>query len=410
MGLFYNILLGIYWFGVFIVSPLNAKARKFLKGRTGLFSKIKNDIPKGVDLIWFHAASLGEFEQGRPVIEALRKQKPDIKILLTFFSPSGYEIRKDYKGADYIYYLPLDLSWNAKRFIKLINPKTVYFIKYEFWFNYMRVLHNLNIPVYCFSANFRPGQAFFKWYGFWYRGILHKFTHFYVQNQQSKILLQEKVGIKNVTVCGDTRFDRVAQIAENTKPLPIVERFKNGKSIVIAGSTWPADEDILIRYINSSEADFKFIIAPHEIHESNILLLISQIKRNVSRYSQIEADTTIESDVLIIDNIGILSMVYQYGNIAYIGGGFGKGIHNILEAATFGLPVIFGPKYQKFHEAVELINRGGATAVHNYSSLKIAADKLLNDPVSFQKASLACKALIQESKGATESILKTSLQ
>lgn len=371
---------------------------------------MKKDIPKNKDIVWFHAASLGEFEQGRPVIEALRQQKPDIKILLTFFSPSGYEIRKDYNGVDFVYYLPVDLSWNAKRFIKFLKPKAVYFIKYEFWFNYIRILHNLKIPVYCFSANFRPGQTFFKWYGVWYRGILHEFTHFYVQNQQSKILLKEKLGIENVTICGDTRFDRVAQIAENTKPLPVVERFRNGKRIVIAGSTWPSDEDFLIKYINETNNNCKFIIAPHEIHESNITQLISQINRKVCRYSQIDENTNEENDILIIDNIGILSLVYQYGEIAYIGGGFGKGIHNILEAATFGLPIVFGPKYQKFQEAIELINIGRAVAINNYNSLRIAIDKLLNDQGSFQKASLACKALIQDSKGATEIILKTSVQ
>ncbi len=410
MLLLYNILIGTYWIGIFIVSPFNKKARKFLKGRNGLFSRMKKDIPKNKDIVWFHAASLGEFEQGRPVIEALRQQKPDIKILLTFFSPSGYEIRKDYNGVDFVYYLPVDLSWNAKRFIKFLKPKAVYFIKYEFWFNYIRILHNLKIPVYCFSANFRPGQTFFKWYGVWYRGILHEFTHFYVQNQQSKILLKEKLGIENVTICGDTRFDRVAQIAENTKPLPVVERFRNGKRIVIAGSTWPSDEDFLIKYINETNNNCKFIIAPHEIHESNITQLISQINRKVCRYSQIDENTNEENDILIIDNIGILSLVYQYGEIAYIGGGFGKGIHNILEAATFGLPIVFGPKYQKFQEAIELINIGRAVAINNYNSLRIAIDKLLNDQGSFQKASLACKALIQDSKGATEIILKTSVQ
>jgi 3-deoxy-D-manno-octulosonic-acid transferase len=401
--------MGAYWLGILIASAFNSKARKFLGGRIGLFSRLKQDIPKGVDIIWFHSASLGEFEQGRPVIEALRQQKPGLKILLTFFSPSGYEVQKDYKGADYVFYLPVDLSWNANKFIKLINPKAVYFIKYEFWYNYMRILHNLKIPVYCFSANFRPGQVFFKWYGFWYRGILHKFRHFYVQNQQSKILLEEKVGIKNVTVCGDTRFDRVAQIAERTIPLPIVECFKNGIRIVVAGSTWPTDEDLLIRYINETGNNCKFIIAPHEIHEANIVQIISRINRKVSRYSQIDENSPDGSDVLIIDNIGILSLVYQYGYIAYIGGGFGKGIHNILEAATFGLPIVFGPKYKKFQEAVELINREGATAIDNYSSLKIVLDKLLNDSGLFQKASLASKTLIQESKGATEIILKTSL-
>ena len=271
--------MSAYWIAVLVASAFNSKARKFIKGRIGIFKRMKKDIPKNTNIVWFHAASLGEFEQGRPVIEALRQQKPDIKILLTFFSPSGYEVRKDYQGADFVYYLPVDLSWNAKKFIRLLSPKAVYFIKYEFWYNYMRILHNRQIPVYCFSANFRPGQAFFKWYGFWYRGILHKFNHIYVQNQKSKTLLKEKVGIDNVTVCGDTRFDRVAHIAENAKPLPIIEKFKNGKHIVIAGSTWPADEELLIKYINSSNNNYKFIIAPHEINESNINLLISQINR-----------------------------------------------------------------------------------------------------------------------------------
>jgi 3-deoxy-D-manno-octulosonic-acid transferase len=398
--------MSLYGLGILLASLVNRKARKFLWGRRKVFSQLKKFLNEGDKIIWFHAASLGEFEQGRPVIEALRQKHPDYKILLTFFSPSGYEIRKDYKAADFICYLPLDFSWNANRFINMVKPKAVFFIKYEFWFNYTRVLHQKDIPFYCFSANFRPGQLFFKWYGFWYRNILRKFNHIYVQNQRSEKLLNS-ISIHAVTITGDTRFDRVHQIAAQTRSLPILESFKNNTPVVIAGSTWPADEEHLVRYINHCDHSYKFVIAPHEIHAAAIENLVQEIQCKVVKYSEAGSQDPSQFDVLIIDNIGMLSSVYQYGNIAYIGGGFGKGIHNILEAATFGLPVIFGPKYKKFQEAVDLVEVGGAFSFHTYEMLQSQIDKLITNPSDLKTASEVCKQYVADNTGSTELILSS---
>jgi 3-deoxy-D-manno-octulosonic-acid transferase len=404
MALLYNVFLGLYGFGILLASSFHKKARKFLFGRLRLFSKLENAFGKDDKILWFHAASLGEFEQGRPVIEEIKSRFPQFKILLTFFSPSGYEIRKNYEGADYICYLPIDFSWNAKRFVKIIQPKAVFFIKYEFWNNYTRVLHYEHIPVYCFSSIFRPGQLFFKCYGAWYRNILSRFDHLFVQNELSKKLL-ETIGITDISVSGDTRFDRVANIAKQTKQLPVLEKFKNDSLILIAGSTWPADEEILINYINENSNVYKYIIAPHEISNSAIDELIQKINKKSVRYSEADAKSLTDYNVLIIDNIGMLSSIYKYGNIAYIGGGFGKGIHNILEAATFGLPVIFGPKYKKFHEAVELIEKHGAFSINDYSSFKKIMDEQLENTDIIEKTSMICKKYIEENKGATEKII-----
>jgi 3-deoxy-D-manno-octulosonic-acid transferase len=404
MAFIYSCLLALYSFAVLIASLFNKKAKSWTNGRRNIFERLKEAIGDNKNIVWFHSASLGEFEQGRPVIEELRLRNPDVKILLTFFSPSGYEIRKNYPLADFIFYLPVDYKHNAEKFLDIVNPTAVYFIKYEFWHNYLKTIQERNIRVYCFSAIFRPGQAFFQWYGSWYKQVLYCFTHIFVQNDQSKVLLQN-IGLKNVTVTGDTRFDRVFQIASQTKNLPIVEQFKNAKPIIIAGSTWPADEINLVEYINQCNFDCKFIIAPHEIHHTNIEQLTVVIKRPVLWYSQAGGVNPKNFDVLIIDNIGMLSSIYQYANCAYIGGGFGKGIHNILEAATFGLPVVFGPEYKKFQEANDLINMGGAFSISDVSSLKTILDRLMTNDSVMQTSKGICKQYVAENIGATQKIL-----
>ena len=405
----YNLILGLYWILVNIAALFNKKAKQFVVGRKGQFQKLSKAFIATDKIIWFHSASLGEFEQGRPVIEAFKKEHPGLKILVTFFSPSGYEIRKNYSGADYICYLPLDYSWNAAKFLDIIKPQAIYFIKYEFWPNYINEAKRRNIPIYCFSSNFRNNQLFFKWYGGKYKNILSKFKHLFVQNQRSKELL-ESVGITNVTVNGDTRFDRVHQIASQTKELPVVASFKANHNIIVCGSTWPVDEDLIIEYINICVHNCKFIIAPHELHETNIEQLQRKIMKKNIRYSQANETIVTNYDVLIIDNIGMLSSIYKYGVAAYIGGGFGKGIHNILEAATFGLPVVIGPKHKKFQEAVDLIERGGVFPISNGTELNKIFDTLLYDSVSLTKASTICKNYVAENTGATSKILELTLK
>ncbi len=400
----YNLIMGAYWIAVLLASVFNKKAGKFVKGRKGLLKQLKKDISADDKIIWFHAASLGEFEQGRPVIETIKQLKPQYKILLTFFSPSGYEVRKNYQEADYVYYFPVDFSWQVKKFVDIVKPEMVFFVKYEFWYNCIRILHKRNIKLYCISANFRRNQFFFKWYGCWYRKVLNMFTHIFVQNAFSKQLL-ESFEIYNVSISGDTRFDRVNYVASKAKQLPVLERFKNSHRIVIAGSTWPPDEKILTKYISSCENNYKYVIAPHEIEKGHIDQLINELGGKAVKYSQADGMNIEGFKVLIIDNIGMLSSIYQYGNIAYIGGGFGKGIHNILEAATFGLPVVFGKNYKKFQEAVDLVDKEGAYSVNDYDSLKIVLDKLLTDPTALQKAGEICRNYISNNTGATSVIL-----
>jgi 3-deoxy-D-manno-octulosonic-acid transferase len=356
------------------------------------------------NIIWFHAASLGEFEQGRPVMEAFRKKYPSYKILLTFFSPSGYEIRKNYEGADYIFYLPIDTPGNAKRFITLVNPKIVVFIKYEFWFNYIRILHQKQVPLFIISAIFRKEQYFFKWYGSWFRKMLSKFTFFFVQNDESLELLKS-IGIEKVMKSGDTRFDRVKEIASNKKSFPLIEKFAAGYKVLLAGSSWPPDEAI-IQKLPEDKAR-KIIIAPHEIHEEHIAAIENRLgKEKTLRYSKADETSILTAEILIVDGMGFLSSLYQYCDVAYIGGGFGKAIHNILEAVTFGKPVIFGPAYHKFKEAVDLIELGGAFTVKNEQEFITIFGKLNSDREFYDRASAICKAYVKENCGATESILR----
>lgn len=404
MTLIYNIIIHIYNLLIQITSIFNPKARKWVKGRKGIFDAIKNEVDGEKPLAWFHCASLGEFEQGRPVIEGFKKKFPDSKILVTFFSPSGYEVRKNYEGADHIFYLPIDTKSNAKKFLDLTNPDIVFFIKYEYWFNYIRQLKIRQIPIIGVSSIFRPGQRFFTWYGSWQRNMLKSFNHFFVQNESSKKLLEDHE-IDQVTLSGDTRFDRVFQIAGNAKPFPLIEKFKGTGGIFIAGSTWPPDEELILELMASKPKGIKFIIAPHEVHKTRIDELMKKLPKGSLRFSEINSSNQETAPVIVIDNIGILSHLYQYGDLALIGGGFGVGIHNILEAATFGLPVLFGPNFNKFQEARELLAKKGAYAVKNKIEFINIAEQLINDRNFLDKTSRICKTYVDEKRGATAMVL-----
>jgi len=394
-----------YFFFIFIASLFNKKAKLWINGRKGIFERIEKKIQNDDSIIWFHCASLGEFEQGRPVIEKLGRYGGH-KILLTFFSPSGYEVRRNYSGADYVFYLPLDTTINARRFVNLINPSVVFFVKYEFWFNYIRELRGKNIPLFVISSNFRENQHFFKWYGAWFRKQLMGITHIFVQNKESLELLK-RIGVEQVTVSGDTRFDRVADITKNVKYFPLIRKFCHGSDVFIAGSSWQPDEEIITKLINSEKTNFKFIIAPHLVDKPHIASLVDRIKKgHVVLYSEADEDNVMYSKVLVIDSIGILSHVYRYGKIAYIGGGFGSGIHNILEAATFGMPVIFGPKYHKFSEAIRLIKAKGAFSIRNEAEFMNIVMKLSNEPQYLKQTSVIARNFVQSNIGATDIILK----
>ncbi len=385
----------------------NKKAKQLAAGQKTVWKEIAEKLPPDGQKIWIHCASVGEFEQGRPLIEDIKANYPQYKIIVTFFSPSGYTLRKDYPQADGVFYLPYDTRRNAKRFVQQVNPEKIYFIKYEFWRNYLRVIKKRSIPFYLVSANFRPNQAFFKWYGGWYRKLLTAFTHLFVQNQTSKDLLG-KIGFNNVTVTGDTRFDRVCRIVDHARLLPEIERFVQGQPCVVAGSTWPADEKLLVEYINSEKRLIKWIIAPHEMHESQFKALEESVKLKSVRYSQIDQVMPDDYQLLIIDNIGMLSSLYRYGAIAYIGGGFGKGIHNTLEAAAYGIPVLFGPAYKKFQEAVDLVAIGAAFPIKNDQELYQQMNLLLTDPVLRSKAGDAAGEFVASGRGATQKVLQLS--
>lgn len=399
----YKLSIYIYYKLIQISASLgNTKAKLWITGRQNIFEKITASLEPSEKRIWIHASSLGEFEQGRPVIEKLKELRPDYKIVLTFFSPSGYEIRKDYQGADYIFYLPLDTSKNAARFIDVVKPEKAIFIKYEFWYNYLTTLKQKNIPVYLVSANFRKDQHFFRWYGGWFRKLLQNFEHIFVQNENSANLLR-KIGLHNTTIAGDTRFDRVYSIATSSRELPEVKNFVDGSFCIIAGSTWDPDEDLLIKYLNETSHPVKMIIAPHEIKDTAIDGIIQKLNKKAVRYSQLQNAEAAE--VLIIDNIGMLSSLYRYGKVAYIGGGFGKGIHNILEAATFGLPVLFGPNYHKFQEAVNLTKAGGAFPISDYGNVKSTLDSLIGNSEKNNTCSQISRTFVEKNRGATNIIL-----
>ena len=405
MNLLYNLAIRLYQVAIFMASVFgNPKAKFWIAGRKGIFKKLQTNLKPKERRIWVHAASLGEFEQGRPIIEKIKEQYPEYKIFLTFFSPSGYEVRKNYPGADYIYYLPADTPANAKRFIDLVKPEKVLFIKYEFWYNYLSTLKKRNIPVYLCSAIFRDNQLFFKWYGGWYRKVLSLFDHLFVQTDASKELLAS-IGFTNVTTTGDTRFDRVHDIASQAKEIAEVAAFVGNHQCLIAGSTWEPDEDLLAAYMNGATTPLKYIIAPHEIHASHIERLEKSIQKKVVRFSTWKLSQAGDPDVLIIDNIGMLSSLYRYGQTAYIGGGFGKGIHNTLEAATFGLPVLFGPNYLKFQEAKDLITLEGAFTISNLTELKDKLDTLFSNKEYLRSAQITAGNYVKNNIGATQKII-----
>lgn len=404
MSIFYNTGIRGYQLAIRLAAPFNEKAALWVKGRKKIREKIAQIQRKGERLVWFHAASLGEFEQGRPVIEALKAAEPSTKILLTFFSPSGYEIRKNYAGADYILYLPSDTPGNARFFVEQLKPDAAVFIKYEFWYNYLHELHKHHIPVYLISAIFRPEQPFFKNWGTLHRQMLGFFNRLFVQDEESVKLLNS-IGIQNAQRTGDTRFDRVKQIAEAAKEIEKVKQFCNSQPAVVCGSTWPPDEDILLDYINKDTSSYKWIIVPHEIGESHIKNILEKCKKKVIRYTQ-ENVSFADYEVLIVDCIGLLSSIYRYGQISYIGGGFGVGIHNTLEAAVYGIPVIFGPKYQKFNEAVTLIREGGAFSISNGEQLRELLNSLIQTPAITEAAGQKALTYVESQLGATEVIIK----
>jgi len=399
--------IGIFCYGIliFVASLFNEKAKLLCNGQHNAFKLLKEKVDPNAHYVWFHAASLGEFEQGRPVMEQLKRDQPDVKILLTFFSPSGYQVRKNYPGADIVSYLPLDIPGNAWYFVNMIKPSKAIFIKYEFWPNYLMALKDAKVPIYSISAIFRPEQVFFKSYGKWYMNLLRTFEHIFVQDNISLNLL-EKYQIKNASVCGDTRFDRVYDLFKQAKQLPLIEEFvKNTPNVIVAGSTWPKDEEILVRYLKL-HPETKLILVPHEVHSSHIAGISGMLDGKFIRYSEATPENVKTTNCLVVDIIGILSSIYRYANVAYIGGGFGVGIHNTLEAAVYGIPVVFGPNYMKFREARELIAIGGAFSITNYSILETQFDRLLTD----NEAGKIAGEYVKQNTGATEKICRVLIK
>ena len=425
----YNLIIYLYLIGVAVYSRFNEKVRKMWRGEREAFRILREKVDPNAKYVWFHAASLGEFEQGRPLMERLRREHPEYKILLTFFSPSGYEVRKNYEGADIITYLPLDTITNARRFLRTISPVMAFFIKYEFWYNYLHILKHRNIPVYSVSSIFRPDQVFFKWYGRQYSRVLNCFTHFYVQNEISKELLA-KIGIKEVTVVGDTRFDRVLKIKEAAKQLKEIEYFCQyniandpddddiftacagytpPKGVFVAGSSWPPDEDIFIRYFLERKlfdyGKWKLIIAPHVIDESHLAQIEQKLNGyKVVRYTKWDCYSFESADVLIIDCFGLLSSIYRYSDVAYVGGGFGVGIHNLLEAAVWDVPVFFGSNNQKFQEAQGLKKNGGFE-IHDYDEFARQMDRFASDADYMKEQGRLAGQFVKSLAGATERVM-----
>lgn len=400
----YSLVIYIYLFGVKLAALFSAKPAKMVKGHREVFDLLRRKVDRNARYIWFHAASLGEFEQGRPLIERIRKEHPEYKILQTFFSPSGYEVRKNYEGADIVCYLPFDTPRNVRRFVELANPSMVFFVKYEFWQNYLNFLYKKGVPVYSVSSIFRPNQIFFRWYGKDYRNVLKTFAHLFVQNEVSKQLLAG-IGVKDVTIVGDTRFDRVLDINRQAKQLPLVEKFKGDSPAFVAGSSWGPDEDIFIKYFNE-HPEMKLIIAPHVVNDSHLKEIIEKVKRPCIRYTEATEENVVQADCLIIDCYGLLSSIYRYGEISYIGGGFGVGIHNVLEAAVYGIPVIFGPNNKKFREAQHLLEKKGGFEINNYEDFQSLMNKFLMDKIYLQKAGKAAGDYVEKNSGALEKIMQ----
>lgn len=403
----YQIAIYLFQLGVAVASLFNKKVKTMWQGERNAFSVLREKVDPQAKYVWFHAASLGEFEQGRPLMELLRKNHPEYKILLTFFSPSGYEVRKNYQGADIICYLPIDTIGNSRKFLRTIRPCMAFFIKYEFWYNYLHILKHRNVPVYSVSSIFREDQIFFKWYGRQYAYVLKCFSRFFVQNKESKDLLAT-IGITNVDVVGDTRFDRVLQIKEQAKQLPVVEAFVRDDSpckVFVAGSSWPPDEDIFINFFNEHK-DWKLIIAPHVIGEDHLTQILSKLKRNTIRYTQATPESAAKAECLIVDCFGLLSSIYHYGDVAYVGGGFGVGIHNVLEAAVWDIPVIFGPNNKKFQEAQGLKAAGGGFDISTADDFRQVMSRFMNDQEYLSTAGKNAGAFVQSLAGVTDRVFR----
>lgn len=405
MNILYNLGIFLYTLSIRIAAMWNSKARNWVDGRKAVFDEIKSKVNPQEKKIWFHCASLGEFEQARPVIELFKQRNPAFKVLLTFFSPSGYEVRKNYSGADYVFYLPADTSANARKFIELIKPSLAVFTKYDFWFNYLQQLEKNKIPVAVFSAAFRKDQYFFQEYGNWFLQILSRIDIIYVQDDESRKLLR-KAKFNNVMVCGDTRFDRVMQIAEYPVDFPLIEKFKGDRTTIIAGSTWKEDERIIIELIKKRKDTMKFIIAPHETSEDRVAGLTEQIPIASLRFSQANEKNISDVNVLVIDSVGILSQLYRYADVAYVGGGFGKGIHNILEPAAFSVPIIIGPNYKKFNEAVDMVNLSMAFTIDKFRQM----NNKITDFFFIKGSDVTIRKRIAEymnsKKGATQQVVE----
>lgn len=406
----YTFAIRLLAFAYRLATLFNVKAKQFVNGRKKIFEKLSSRFAGNQHkIVWVHCASLGEFEQGRPIIELIRAQRHDLKILLTFFSPSGYEIRKNYEQADYIYYLPWDTPSHAHRFVEIVKPSLAIFIKYEFWRNYSLALKRQGVPLISASCILRPDQIFFKPYGGLFRQILKNFNAFFVQNQETKKLLSS-IGIDSV-IAGDTRFDRVLQIIDSAKEISLAKAFKNDQQAWVIGSCWPEDMDVLFPFINEHAHHLKFIIAPHEISEKFLTEIERSLQVKSIRFSKAGFDTVQDAQVLIIDNIGMLSTLYKYGEVAFVGGAFGDGLHNILEAACYGIPIFFGDKnYEKFQEANDLIMRGGAFEVSGYSDLKFKYQLLNSKPENYLLACEVTKSYVAENRGATKKIVDYCLK
>lgn len=403
----YSFAIYVYMLAVIIVSPFNKKAWALVKGHFNTFLILRHKIDKNERYVWFHAASLGEFEQGRPLMERFRREHPEFKILLTFFSPSGYEVRKNYEGADVICYLPFDTPGNVRSFMRLVHPEMAFFIKYEFWMNFITACYKRHIPVYSVSSIFRKNKIFFRWYGQSYSKVLNHIEHYFVQDEESATLLAKKGLRDKVTIVGDTRFDRVLDICSQAKELPVVKSFVQGTgNILVTGSSWGPDEDIIIPYFNT-HPKMKLILAPHVVSEEHLHLIENKLKRPSIRYTEATEDNVKEADCLIINCYGLLSSIYRYGNIAYVGGGFGVGIHNVPEAAVYGVPVLIGPNNKGFREAQDLLQMGGCFEVNGSTLFNAVMDRLIKDKHLRTTRGGIGKDYIESNAGATETIFRT---
>jgi len=405
MLFFYTLPIRLFALGISIAALFHRKARLWKNGRKQWRKNLKQHIPPNQQIIWFHCASLGEFEQGRPIMEAIQKEKPDVFLLITFFSPSGYEIRKNTPIAGHVCYLPLDTRKNARDFLNIVRPKMAFFVKYEFWFHYLNALQKADIPIYFISSSFRPNQYFFNRTGRWTHPYLRKVTHFFVQNQLSKTLL-ESIGVTRVTVSGDTRFDRTAKLAEHPQPLPLIDQFKGNNRLLVGGSTWQPEELLLHALVKENLPDLKIIIAPHDISEAHIQAIENRFAGRCLRFSRANAENIAQLDILIIDSIGLLNKIYYHAEIALIGGAFGSGLHNILEALTYGVPVFFGPKTKKFPEAQQAIAAGCGFQIADETTFVNEIKTLLASPEKLQDCSRKSRDFITSNAGATEIIIR----